>query len=139
MKWSWKICLAVLWMLTNSACAIAETLWVAEPTPARTYYESLDLSTPEKSLETFLEGFRRQVGGQRWTYDLGVRVSLISHDTRFEAEPEGAFFVGAFAGVDYHAGSWRLGPRIAVGVWSEPNHGLAPAIHVMPINVRLGI
>ncbi|MGD2251729.1 MAG: hypothetical protein PVF70_02320 [Anaerolineales bacterium] len=122
MKTSKRIGLAIVCLLLLTACDAEGGHGLFEQAGgARTYYESLDLRTPRRSLETFLEAFRRDdfmtvylvlAPDAHWGW--GMKLSLLQYDLVFQRDftdeifEEVTLFTNGIKGVDHFGCGWYM-------------------------------
>ena len=101
-------------------------------------YQPRDGATDKELIEIFhLEVFRRWVPSDRWSYDIGLRASVMVHSDSSDDDPGLPLFGGAYAGLLVGTQSFKVGPRLLVGVFSEGGGTSEFGIYLVPLSGRV--
>ncbi|MEW5928029.1 MAG: hypothetical protein AB1941_11130 [Gemmatimonadota bacterium] len=108
----------------------AEQGWIA--------YEGRDASGDEQLFELgHLAFFARREAGDRFQADVGVRGSVFLHFDESDDDPGGGLFVGPYASLFWGWRHFKVGPRIAAGLFYEDADTREFGVNLAPLTVRI--
>jgi hypothetical protein len=101
-------------------------------------YEEPDASGEENVFELgHVAFFARHEAGDRFQADVGVRASVFFHFDASDDDPGGGLFVGPYTSLYWGWRHFKVGPRIAAGLFYENADTREFGINVAPLTVRI--
>jgi hypothetical protein len=101
-------------------------------------YETSDGSTEQTLAEIAHLGlFQRRTPSERAVWELGVRASLFIHHNSFDDDVAAGYFVGGWAAALVGWRRVKVGPRVLVGLFTEPGGAREPGILLVPLTGRV--
>jgi hypothetical protein len=101
-------------------------------------YEEPDASGEENVFELgHVAFFARREASDRFQADVGVRASVFFHFDPSDDDPGGGLFVGPYTSLYWGWRHFKVGPRIAAGLFYEDADTRELGINVAPLTVRI--
>lgn len=101
-------------------------------------YQARDGATDKDLIEILhAEVFRRWVTDGRWSFDAGVRGSVMIHFDSSDDDPGVPLFVGAYGSALWGGRRFRVGPRLLVGLFTEGALAREFGVYLVPVSGRV--
>lgn len=103
-------------------------------------YDGADYTGEENLFELgHLAFFARREAGDRFQADVGVRGSVFLHFDPSDDDPGGGLFAGPYASLYWGWRHFKVGPRIAAGLFYEDADTREFGVNVAPLTVRISL